>query len=571
MARIDERQFKIYVDGQNRMTADDYMRDREIVRQAVNDLEDKYAALDGLAEQCKELDAQVSRSVSQMNTEISRTKSDLLLLNEELPENVTSALINLLPRLAVVNGRLVLDGTPTDPPPATPDPTLNTFGKLGKWFEETIDGQTVFSTHYPGASIVADISGTTQVTGNFVYTGRGWPEAPRIAVRVNGGAWSWKTMADTVTLATGLNTGQTYRIEIVFDGWNTAEDLWNVQRKFTIKSLTVAASGQVRYTNGKKNILFIGDSITAGTRTNGNGDTSSDQSAVLTYARQLADKMNSNIFPSAFPGRKVIEPFTRTNIGQVSNGIAAPVYNIHTVVVMMGTNDYNQPSADFITNYQLLIDAIRALYPTQRIYILGLVERLPEIRRNAELATIASSNSKVTHIDTSNIPTVAYASDLLHPSSAGGTTIANFVYDRLVADDWENGGGKGTTPAPVDPPPSQVPSGNLWTAAGNPAAYNPLPTGWISMPLPVSYKDTTFRVTFKASSASGSSKVTLYTEYQADFPRTTYSLTPTVQTFSKEFTVTWPGPQDANFLFIIRENFDTHTDINISDIAITKV
>ncbi|MGM9949780.1 MAG: glycosyl hydrolase family 28-related protein [Ruminococcus sp.] len=46
MAYIDDRAFKIYIDGQDRMTAEEYMRDREVLRQAINDLEDKYSVLD---------------------------------------------------------------------------------------------------------------------------------------------------------------------------------------------------------------------------------------------------------------------------------------------------------------------------------------------------------------------------------------------------------------------------------------------------------------------------------------------------------------------------------------------
>ena len=45
-AKIDERAFRSYTDGQDRMTAAEYMRDREVVRQAVNDLEDKISVLD---------------------------------------------------------------------------------------------------------------------------------------------------------------------------------------------------------------------------------------------------------------------------------------------------------------------------------------------------------------------------------------------------------------------------------------------------------------------------------------------------------------------------------------------
>ena len=45
-AKIDERAFRSYTDGQDRMTAQEYMRDREILRQAINDFEDRLAELE---------------------------------------------------------------------------------------------------------------------------------------------------------------------------------------------------------------------------------------------------------------------------------------------------------------------------------------------------------------------------------------------------------------------------------------------------------------------------------------------------------------------------------------------
>ena len=48
-ARIDERAFRSYTDGQDRMTAQEYMRDRNVLREAINDLEDKYEAIGPVA------------------------------------------------------------------------------------------------------------------------------------------------------------------------------------------------------------------------------------------------------------------------------------------------------------------------------------------------------------------------------------------------------------------------------------------------------------------------------------------------------------------------------------------
>ena len=46
MAKIEEGAFRQYRDGQDRMTAEEYMRDREVLRQAVNDLEARITLLE---------------------------------------------------------------------------------------------------------------------------------------------------------------------------------------------------------------------------------------------------------------------------------------------------------------------------------------------------------------------------------------------------------------------------------------------------------------------------------------------------------------------------------------------
>lgn len=607
MAKIGENAFRQYKDGQDRMTALEYMRDREILRLGVNDLEDKIDRFNDVARDLEETNTRVDTSLSEtegrmssleqdlgtVNTGVQSIQQDLGTVSENvesvqqdlgaISENVESIQQNeILTRLSIVDGVLHLDGVPiviappanpdqptnptnpTDPPPAT----VNTFGKIGKWFEETVSGEKVFSTHFPGSFIEADVVGATSIIGNFVFTGRGWPEAPFIAVRLNGGAWNRIRLADQVTLASGLNASTTYKIEVVFDGWNQTEHLWNTQRKFTIKSLQVG-SGSISYTNRKKNVLFIGDSITAGTKTLSSSDLAAGNSHVNTYAKMLGDKMGVNVIPSAFPGTKVMDTFTRTNFNQVTNNTQAGNLNIHTVVIFMGTNDFGQDSAGFISAYQQLIDAVRAVYPTQRIYILGLVERINDIRRNTELATIASSRTNVKHINTSSLANPAYTDDL-HPSTAGSQSIANFVYPLLVADNWEAGGGGSPNPDPEpEPEPTPtVPEGNLWTAAGQQSSYNPLPAAFLSAPLPGSYAGTTFEVSFQARSASGNSKVKVYTEWMGDLAPVIVDLTSAYKTFTKSFTVNYSG--DGNFIFIVRNDFSASTDIDIKDIVFKK-
>lgn len=604
MARIDERTFKQYTDGRDRMTAVDYQRDREIFRMGINDLEDKYEVVEGIQTQYTNVNSALNTGLQRLETtsqtlqsEVARATSTLESISIEAREIVTdidSRLLTVLSQVSVVNGQLYWNGSPInpgqpiDPGPTNPGPTdpgtgnppvdppisTGTFGLIGKWFDDIMSGQTVYSTHYPGSSIRATITGTTKIGGLFQYTGAGWTEPPIVAIRtrVNGGAfsgWTKKVLnADTLDLATSLTAGSSYEIEFVFDGWNQTDNLWGNQRKFTFKGFSVDSGATVTYNNTQKNILVVGDSITAGTKSASNTDLAAGSSAVLSFSRFLADRLGVNLFRSAFPGTKVIDTFTRQNVLQVTNGRNVPNYSIHTIIIEMGTNDYQKTSAEFISNYQLIIDALRTIYPTQRIYIVGLFEAQVGIRRNEELAALAASNQRVTHIDTAALTGVVYT-DGLHPDGTGGLAISNYIYPKLVADGWETGGGQAV---PEPPPGSNIPDGNLWVLGGQPASFNPLPAGWISIPFPGSYGGPTnrFRVTFKGRSAKGG-KVTVYTEYKNDFGEHVTQLTNTLTSYSYEFTCTYTG--DGNFFFFKRNNFDadSDSDIILQDISIVKI
>ena len=584
MARIDERIFKQYIDGRDRMTAAEYMRDREVLRLAINETEDKLERM-GI-DRISEISADLSGINQRIDTELVQTQAQVQDLTQRLDtanldiSNANAQLATIqqnqiLNRLSIVNGVLFLDGQPLAAPSApgnggggsNPPPVeiTNSFGLVGKWFEETVDGQKVFSSHYPGATIVANVTGTSRVVANFRYSGMGWTEAPVLAIRINGGQWNRKVMGDSVEVVNGLNPSSSYRVEIVFDGWDQNDPLWNNQRKFSIKNIALDETGQLTYVNSKRNILFVGDSITAGTKSVANSTAAAASSAVLSYSQILGDLLNVNVYRSAFPGTKVIDTFTRDNVKVVSNGKAVPDYNIHTVVVCMGTNDYGQPSDTFLSNYQLLINSIREKYPTQCIYILGLVERFMDARRNTELAQIAANNENVTHVDTQELLNVAYTDDL-HPSAAGAHSIATYVQAKMVADNWEGGGGYTPAPPEENPTPT-VPEGNLWTLGGMQSSYNPLPMAFNSVAIPGSWAGSSLRLSFKARSTNGSSIAT-YAEWQRDFERTVIPLTSNLTEFSYVFPVTWT--QDGNFLFICPANFETDTGIIIQDIVLQK-
>ena len=68
MARIENTVFKDYVDGRDRMTAQEYMRDREVFRQSINDLEDKYEITDDIQQQFLDTTSELNQTKQTITT-----------------------------------------------------------------------------------------------------------------------------------------------------------------------------------------------------------------------------------------------------------------------------------------------------------------------------------------------------------------------------------------------------------------------------------------------------------------------------------------------------------------------
>ena len=94
MARIEETAFRQYVDGRDRMTAQEYMRDREIIRQSVNDLEDKYLVLDDINRQFTDTNSEISQNRQAVETGLLQLSQGIDQANQtfqSIQNEITSA------------------------------------------------------------------------------------------------------------------------------------------------------------------------------------------------------------------------------------------------------------------------------------------------------------------------------------------------------------------------------------------------------------------------------------------------------------------------------------------------
>lgn len=448
-------------------------------------------------------------------------------------------------------------GNNTNTVVVTPDPAHDTVTYIGRWFNKTIDGVQVPSAMYPGARIAATVNNTSKIIANFKYSNQGFTKVPTIAYRVDGGAWTIKPLADSVTLATGLST-TTHVVEIVYNSNYQYDPIWG--SKLTLSFVGFALDTDGIYTSNtdtKKNILFVGDSISLGIKALANNDEPASSSAINSYSFLTGEKLGADVYVAAFGGAGVSKggsggaPTVKDYVGFDASGVPSDDL-IDTVVMEVGTNDYQY--ASFKTAYLDLMSRVRELYPTQRVYLMDIATG--NDTRKTELTDIAALDGNATFVntDTWTIETT----DGLHPSSIGADVMATKLAEALVADDWANGGGK-TVVTPT----------NLWIAAGKPSGYNPLPTGWPTADTSRlafdGYTGKTFKVDFKAKSAKLGT-LNVYTEYKNDFNKH-ITLTATLTQYSYTFTDTYTGT--GNFFNIMDES--AIGDIVISEISIIQV
>ena len=424
------------------------------------------------------------------------------------------------------------------------------------------------SSVYAGASFETVVSGTTSVSANFLFSPQGFGLTPKIAVSVNGGNYTRKNMADSVVLASGLNPNNSYTIKVVYDGPDPWDNVWEHSRTITLKDLTLDSGGSyIPTSNTKKNILFVGDSITAGVYSLSSNPEELGSSAIESYPTEIAKRLNINDYRAGFGGAGVTKPgiiglkvqdYVQLDMKEIRSND-----NIHTVVMVVGTNDnpFDTDPAVFKTAYQSLISKVRELYPTQRIYLVDIPTGNGSW--SVPLKELVAENPKCTFIPTVGWQSQISTTDGLHPDANGAKKLGQLISDAMVLDRWDIGGGQ--TPVPVET--------NLWEA---PTSFSPLPLGWgfqtgAQMDMPGSYAGKSFRLTFKAKSASGQ-KLKFYTEFKANFDNEVV-LTDTFTEYSRDFTVTYSS--EGNFLVFINqtgmEDGTIVSDIHIKDIYVKEI
>lgn len=306
---------------------------------------------------------------------------------------------------------------------------------VGRWFPTSIGGNSVMTAINQGSQIQATVVGTTSVTANF-YLDPNSAYVYYIAYSIDGAAYTRAAIAAatgsgkvSVSLATGLTTAS-HTVKIVAAGLYEHDAIWDSGVGLHFMGLSLDAGARsMPWSTGKKRILFLGDSITAGINLLGTGATPDINAGEQNYAHLCAANLGVDPWQVGF-GASGVTTGGSGGVPPAGSNFPYFMYNRplsestpDVIVVNHGTNDSAATTSTFQTDYQNYITGIQSTYPNVPICCM----RPFDGNFATQIQAVVTATSGTHYVDTStwNITTT----DGTHPNQAGsqtaGTNLAN--------------------------------------------------------------------------------------------------------------------------------------------------
>jgi lysophospholipase L1-like esterase len=287
---------------------------------------------------------------------------------------------------------------------------------------KSINSGAYFSTLFSGLSC----------TLNFDLTGIATP-FPQIKYRVDRGPWVDAETASTitVTIPTYDQNWQRHYLEVVVKSTTETQNRWTTQStavKFTGLTLSLGetVSALTGYDNSP-NIIFYGDSITEGVRTENSdatGDTNRND-ATKGWAWEVGRMLGANFGLVGFGGSGIFitsgsgsVPALTTTYNQLWSGQARSFTPQPDLIVLNeGTNEGGVSDANFQAAAINILNSLLTACPTAKIAIMQTFNDIQSA--NWQIAIPQCSDpSRVSWVPTPSFfptPRANYSSDGLHP------------------------------------------------------------------------------------------------------------------------------------------------------------
>lgn len=302
---------------------------------------------------------------------------------------------------------------------------------IGRWFPMIVNGKMSMTAISGGQEIRVNFENTSTIGAKFYINPAFTATAdtmPYIAWSIDDGAFTRQAIASngasgevTINFSTSATLGK-HKLRIILDGVKENTERWGGVGLHFI-GFNKNSGGIITPVPKRKKILYIGDSITEGVLVMG-GTVSipANNSAQKCYTHVSANLLNCDPIISAYGAVGVTRggnggvPTTQDNLFYYKASFPITVIESPSIIVInIGTNDTSATDDTFKTNYQTLINNIRAKYPNTRIIATNTFGGY----KASAIQQVANANTNVTFLDVASWGVIAAGGGGLHPNATG--------------------------------------------------------------------------------------------------------------------------------------------------------
>lgn len=319
---------------------------------------------------------------------------------------------------------------------------------IGRWFPQIADSHVTMTTINQGTEVRCTVMGTAAVAALY-RIGAETSNPPAIACRIDGGPYRRLTLPAvdgggmvTVSVATGLDPGQ-HTLALITSGLQETDPLWS-GTGLHFSGLVLDPGGTIgSWACGHPQILFLGDSITAGINALGRGSVPAVNAGEVAFPHVASRLLGADSNPVGFgavgitkggnggvPAAAETLPFAMKD--RPVTDAPVPV----AVVINLGTNDRRAESSAFRAGYRAYVQRVQGMVPGVPVFCCQ-----PFIGCFAdEIRATVSATPGTHYVDTAGWPLTT--TDGVHPDRDGhqtaGTLLAGAIR-RVLGECWSAG------------------------------------------------------------------------------------------------------------------------------------
>lgn len=301
----------------------------------------------------------------------------------------------------------------------------------GRWFEKEINGVRAMVTLNDGASFWFKTEGISELEILFMEITA--LETPYYTYIIDGNISQRQKITQKTIL---LPDNHEHVVQIVIDGINEREDKWNGEIGVAFAGINSKSGKITPVPLNKKQIIFVGDSITEGIMALSDNALSDYNSATHSFPWYTAQFLNAEPYFVGYGATGIVATGSFSTCENMLDYYSAdreiPLTEFppcDLVVINMGTNDFGVESPFFIEEYQKVLKKLH-----ERYLDVDIICMIPFTQLHAEDIRKAAENYEWCHVIETADWELTY-SDGIHPDVNGAKLVAEKLYQYIIEND----------------------------------------------------------------------------------------------------------------------------------------